>query len=136
MLQKHLNHLLAVLYRRNRATMKFSSDSAVVTIAKLQVCAVLFLYGLPLLGALGRLWTHRQTDLHLTSSNRLDSVLALGVLFVPVHLLAWQTERLVAFATDTKNRAIVRQGQRTFWVLLVVGLIWLVVAAKYNTGTL
>jgi len=116
--------------------MKSSGNAAVVTIAKLQVCVVVFLYGLPLLGVLGRLWTHQQTDLSLTGSSRLDVVLTLVVLFVPVHLLAWRTERLVAFAADAEHHAILRQGQRTFLALLAVGFIWMVVAAKYNAGTL
>jgi hypothetical protein len=136
MLRTHFNHLLAALYCRNRATMKFAGDSGVVAIAKLQVSLVLFLYGLPLVGALGRLWTHRQTDLHLTSSNRLDMVLLLVGLWVPVHLLAWRTERVVAFVADAEHHAILRQGQRTFLALLAVGFIWMVVAAKYNAGTL
>ncbi|MET4074694.1 hypothetical protein [Hymenobacter sp. UYCo722] len=136
MLGKHLNHLLAALYCRNRSTMKFAGDASVVAIAKLQVCLVWLLYGLPLLGAVGRLWTHRQTDLHLTSSNRLDVVLMLVSLFGVVHLLAWPTERLVAFAANAEHHVILRQGQRTFLALLAVGFLWMVVVAKYNAGTL
>jgi hypothetical protein len=136
MLRKHLNYLLAALYCRNRSTMKFAGDSGVVAIAKLQVCVVLFLYGLPLVGTLGRLWTHQQMQLHLTTSNRLDVVLILVPLFMVVHLLAWRTEHVVAFATDAEHHKILRQGQRTFLALLAVGFICLVVAAKYNAGTL
>ncbi|ALW85927.1 hypothetical protein AUC43_12965 [Hymenobacter sedentarius] len=136
MLRKHLNYLLAALYCRNRATMKISDESVVVFTAKLQVCMLLFLYEMPSWGALGRLWTHRQMDLHLTSSNRLDVVLMLVPLFMSVHLLAWRTERLVAFAADAEHQAILRQAHRTLLVLVVVGLIWMVVLAKYNAGTL
>jgi len=136
MLRTSLNHLLAALYCRNRTTMKYADDSGVVAIAKLQVCAVLFLYGFPLVGALGRLWTHRQTDLHLTRSNALDVVLLLLPLFASVHLLAWPTARLVTFAANAEHHEILRQGQRIFLALLAVGVIWLVVLAKYNAGTL
>ena len=45
--------------------MKYTGDSGVVASAKRQVCAVLFLYEFPLVGALGRLWTDRQTCLSL-----------------------------------------------------------------------
>ncbi|AIZ65505.1 hypothetical protein PK28_17935 (plasmid) [Hymenobacter sp. DG25B] len=57
--------------------MKFAGDTGVVAIAKLQVYLVLFLFGLPPVGVLGRLWTHRQ--MHLTRSNRLDVVLLLNL---------------------------------------------------------
>ncbi|MCC3155551.1 hypothetical protein [Hymenobacter sp. BT770] len=136
MLRTHVNYFLAVLYRRNQATMKFTSDSGVVVIAKLQLGVLLFFYVYPITGALGRFWTHRETDLHLTSSNYLDSVLLAGAFFVPVHLLAWPTARLVAFAADEENQSIMQQAQQTLLVLLIIGFILLIVLAKYNVGTL
>ncbi len=136
MLRTHVNYFLAVLYRRNQATMKLSGDSAVLLIAKLQLGVLLFFYVFPITGALGRLWTHRETDMHLTSSNYLDSVLLAGVFLVPVHLLAWPTARVVAFAEDEENQSILRQAQQTLLVLSVVGFILLFVLAKYNVGTL
>ena len=136
MIRKHFNYFLAVLYRRNHATMKSSGDSAVVLIAKLQLALLPFVYVMPVVGALGRLFTHRQTDVHLTSSNRWDAVLELGAYFVPVHLLAWPTARLVAFAKEVENQPLLRQAQQRLVLLLVVGFILLVVLSKYNNGTL
>ena len=136
MLRTHVNYFLAVLYCRIRFRMQWSSDSIVVLFAKLQLGALLFLYVMPLVGVLGRLWTHRQTDLHLTSSDTMDALLMIGVFFVPVHLMAWRTERVIALALDEEHQGLRQQAQRTLLVLLVVGFGWMVVAAKYNVGTL
>ena len=136
MLRTHVNYFLAVLYCRIRFRMQWSSDSIVVLFAKLQLGALLFLYVVPLMGVLGRLWTHRQTDLHLTSSDTMDALLMIGVFFVPVHLMAWRTERVIALALDEEHQVLRQQAQRTLLVLLVVGFGWMVVAAKYNVGTL
>ena len=136
MLRTHVNYFLAVLYCRIRFRMQWSSDSNVVLFAKLQLGALLFLYVMPLVGVLGRLWTHRQTDLHLTSSDTMDALLMIGVFFVPVHLMAWRTERVIALALDEEHQGLRQQAQRTLLVLLVVGFGWMVVAAKYNVGTL
>ena len=136
MLRTHVNYFLAVLYCRIRFRMQWSSDSTVVLFAKLQLGALLFLYVVPLMGVLGRLWTHRQTDLHLTSSDTMDALLMIGVFFVPVHLMAWRTERVIALALDEEHQGLRQQAQRTLLVLLVVGFGWMVVAAKYNVGTL
>ena len=136
MLRTHVNYFLAVLYCRIRFRMQWSSDSNVVLFAKLQLGALLFLYVMPLVGVLGRLWTHRQTDLHLTSSDTMDALLMIGVFFVPVHLMAWRTERVIALALDEEYQGLRQQAQRTLLVLLVVGFGWMVVAAKYNVGTL
>jgi hypothetical protein len=43
---------------------------------------------------------------------------------------------LVTFAADAEHDKILRQGQRTFFALLAMGFLWLVVAAKYSAGTL
>jgi len=132
MLRTHLNYFLAVLYCRGRFGRQGSSgDSTLVQIVKLQLGGLLFLYVMPLMLVLGRLWTHRQTDLNITSA-----LLLLAVLFVLVHLLAWPTERVIAWALDEANQGLRQQAQRKLLVLLVVGFGWMVVAATYNAGTL
>ena len=59
-----------------------------------------------------------------------------GAFFVPVHLLAWPTAWLVAFAADEENQSIMQQAQQTLLVLLIVGCILFIVLAKYNVRTL
>ena len=132
MLRTHLNYFLAVLFCRGRFGRQGSSgDATLVQLAKLQFCGLLFLYVMPLVLVLGRLWTHRQTDLNIISA-----FLLLAVLFVPIHLLAWPTERIIAWALDEANQGLRQQAQRKLLVLLVVAFGWMVVAATYNIGRL
>ena len=113
MLRTHLNYFLAVLYCRGRFGRQGSSgDSTLVQIVKLQLGGLLFLYVMPLMLVLDRLWTHRQTDLNIISA-----LLLLAVLFVPVHLLAWATERVIAWALDEANQGLRQQAQRKLLVV-------------------
>ncbi|GAA3968237.1 hypothetical protein [Hymenobacter antarcticus] len=132
---RQINILIASLYVRSRVTMIYSGNSAVLFIAKATFCVVLWIYLLTVVSVYIGISGKYELMVDIPNS-RIYYVLVLAIIYLPVNLLTWKIDEVEFFVSDDENQNIIQRGQRTFIILLVIGFILMVIAAKYKNGTL
>ena len=130
-----VNILIASLYYHSKETMKYSEGRAVLFVAKLTFCLLLWIWFLPITGLIIYSLTQHQTDFGFPNVS-LFYVIILALIYLPVNAVTWKLADVDMFVENEQNQNLIEKGRQIFVAIVVVGFVFLVIAAKYNAGTL
>ena len=132
---RQVNILIASLYSRAKETMNYSGSSAILFIAKITFCALLWIYLLTVISVFVGITGKNEMMISIPNSI-IYYIAILLLIYLPMNLFTWKVAEVKSFVTDEENQILIQQGQRNFIILLVVGFILMVTAAKFKNGTL
>jgi uncharacterized membrane protein len=128
-----INEMIVALYKREQRSMQYSEGNARLFIAKLVFCLLLWLWLLPTIGLIEH--TFRSVDIIYTlpRGRLFASVIALILYFLLNHF-TWKLKEVDSYLEDEENEESIKKAKRLFFILLVLGFVFLIAVAKYNQG--
>ncbi|NDK57362.1 hypothetical protein [Pontibacter fetidus] len=128
-----INKMIVALYQREQINMQYSGGTARLFIAKLVFCLLIWIWLLPILGIL-------ENNLNLIEisfekpSTKWGYVPILIILYLALHYFTWKVKEVDEFIENEENIESIKSAKRLFFILLVIGFVFLIAVAKYNQG--
>jgi len=130
---KIINEMIVALYRREQKSMQYSEGNARLFVAKLVFCLLIWIWFLPLQMLVER--NFRTIDIiYNIPRGRFFAFLIVMVIYFPLHYITWKLKEVDEYLAKEENEESIKKAKRLFFILLVVGFIFLIAVAKYNQG--
>jgi uncharacterized membrane protein len=113
--------------------MQYTEGRARLFIAKLAFCVLIWIWLLPILGIL-------ENNLHWieisfnTPKSRIGYLPILMAMYFILHYFTWQLKEVDSYLADVEKEESIKKAKRLFFILLVLGFVFLIAVAKYNQG--
>ncbi len=128
-----INYMLTALFHFFKKRMKKYSDDTILFRAKILVCALIWIYVLPLTLLLERGFRNINIIYNLPHSLWAYLPILLLMYFILNHF-TWKLKEVDSYLADEENEESIKKAKRLFFILLVLGFIFLIAVAKYNQG--
>ena len=56
------------------------------------------------------------------------------MIYIPLNYFTWKLKEVDSYLADEENEESIKKAKRLFFILLVLGFIFLIAVAKYNQG--
>jgi len=130
---KEINKVIVAIYESKQKSMQYSEGRARLFIAKLAFCVLIWIWLLPILGIL-------ENNLHWieisfnTPELRIGYLPILIVMYFLINHFTWKLKEVDEYLANEENEESIKKAKRLFFILLVLGFIFLIAVAKYNQG--
>lgn len=130
---KIINEMIVALYRREQKSMQYSEGNARLFIAKLVFCLLIWIWILPIIGIV-------ENNLHWIEisfnkpKSRIGYLPILMAMYFLLNRFTWKLKEVDEYLADEENDESIKKAKRLFFILLVLGFVFLIAVAKYNQG--
>ncbi len=128
-----INRMIVAIYQSKQKSMQYSEGRARLFIAKLAFCVLIWIWLLPILGIL-------ENNLHWieisfnTTKSRIGYLPILIAMYFILHYFTWKLKKVDEYSANEDNEESIKKAKRLFFILLILGFVFLVAVAKYNQG--
>jgi phosphoglycerol transferase MdoB-like AlkP superfamily enzyme len=128
---KLINEMIVALYKREQRSMQNSEGNARLFIAKLVFCLLIWIWFLPIQMLIER--NFRNIDvIYNIPRGRGSAFVILLIIYFPLHFFTWKLKEVDSYLADEENEESIKKAKRLFFLLLVLGFVFLIAVAKYN----
>lgn len=128
-----INKMIVAIYQSNQKRMKYSEGNVRLFFAKLAFCVFLWIWLLPIIGILEHTFAGIDIIYNLPNG-RVFAFLILIMIYIPLNYFTWKLKEVDSYLADEENEESIKKAKRLFFILLVLGFIFLIAVAKYNQG--
>lgn len=124
------NIFLASIYSWSKRRLKNYDDPFIYFAAKTNLCLLVWLYSITLLGIITHLWNGLSFPFY-SSMPRAVYVVLLAIMYFLVNSFSEKINRINEFICQAENQKILQNGRAIYIGLMVIGFLLLVSVARY-----